>query len=182
MSYKEIVFQRADGKLWSEFDGWVDEYPDAFTLMEEDVDLDTLEEHERDQVEKLFKWNPSVHKIDAIFGMGYAYESSKEYTRAEMCPETMSLKQRLLHAGLSLKEKDFDTHESDLYVVYTADTEKWLKEHMSEGDFRQVKAFMSERDGLKWFDIPFGYMPEHFEKKHGNAHRAEQRRKANGHV
>ena len=188
---KTIVFQRyEDGKFWAGGDTWVEEYPDAFQIAEEDylwdtgeleercwgdpygeedVDTDSIEEEELAQVMKIFKHNPSMYEVIATYHIGYADEDNIIYHRHDVCPETMSLKQRLLHAGLDLCEEDFDTHESDLYVKHCGPVEKWLRDNLSEVERRNLETFNSAIDRSLWYCIPFGYMPEHFDKKHTQA-------------
>ena len=68
----------------------------------------------------------------------------------------MSLKQRL-QAELGLEESDFETHESDLYVLAKPGVLEWLKKNHEF--FENVRPFTGAA-GSAWageyaFDIPF---------------------------
>lgn len=71
--------------------------------------------------------------------------------------ENYTIRQQLLQLGM--KETEIDNHESDLYVLKNEVTEKWLKGYEHK---QNVKSFISETDGKQWYEIPFGYMPEHY--------------------
>lgn len=74
----------------------------------------------------------------------------------------MSLKEQLLKAGMT--KEQIDNHESDLYVLKNAISTEVLKNY----EFKQnVTTFISQIDKKVWYDIPFGYMSEHYNQKFG---------------
>ena len=56
-----------------------------------------------------------------------------------------------------------DSHESDLYVLATPEAEKILR---ASDHWPIVRRFTSNVDGLRWFDVPFAYLP-FWEKRAG---------------
>jgi len=72
----------------------------------------------------------------------------------------MSIKEQLLNLGIN--ETEIDTHESDLYVLVNDISKEWLSTY----EFKSiVYMFRSEIDNKLWYDIPFGYMNEHYENR-----------------
>jgi hypothetical protein len=71
-----------------------------------------------------------------------------------------TVKQQLLVAGM--KADEFDTWASDLYVLVTPISEKWLKTYKHKS---YVKIFRSKMDGRRWYDIPFGNMDDYIKSK-----------------
>lgn len=71
-----------------------------------------------------------------------------------------TIKQELL--ALGMKENELDTHESDLYALKNDISEKWLQGYEFKNN---VTTFTSEIDNKVWYDIPFGYMSEHYVKR-----------------
>lgn len=67
------------------------------------------------------------------------------------------VKAELLAAGLGLTEADFDTHESDLYVLAKPGVREWLKKNYHW--WSNVTMFASNPEcswaGKPAFDIPF---------------------------
>jgi len=58
-----------------------------------------------------------------------------------------------LQKALGLRDEDFDSHESDLYVIDTPAVRAWLKanyEHWSN-----CSSFTSRTNGVRMIDIPF---------------------------
>ena len=81
----------------------------------------------------------------------------------------MSLKQALLGAGLGLVESDFDTHESDLYVLNKPGVWQWLQRNYNRCS--QVTTFvgLGDWDNKVAMEIPFGYMDEFLQEKQANS-------------
>lgn len=73
-----------------------------------------------------------------------------------------SIRKQLLNAGMD--EKEIDNHESDLYVKVNDVSKKWLESYEYK---TQVTTFIDEIEKKPWFEVPFGYMPEHYEKRKG---------------
>lgn len=72
----------------------------------------------------------------------------------------MTIKEELLNAGM--EEHQIDSRYSDLYVLKNDVSANWVSEY----EYRQtVKLFVSDVDGLFWYEIPFGYMDEYIENK-----------------
>lgn len=69
----------------------------------------------------------------------------------------MSIKQELLSLGM--KENEIDNHESDLYVLKNETSTKWVNGYEFKNN---VTTFISQIDNKIWYEIPFGYMPEHY--------------------
>ena len=67
----------------------------------------------------------------------------------------MNVKEKLLELGM--KEKDFDRHESDLYVRGTPISEKFLDTYPFKS---QVTRFIDNIEGVPWFEFPFVAMEE----------------------
>jgi hypothetical protein len=67
----------------------------------------------------------------------------------------MSIYKELLDAGVEM-----DHHESDLYVKVTPKS----REILTAYGRRYAEVFISEIDGLCWYDLPFAYEP-FWEKK-----------------
>ena len=65
--------------------------------------------------------------------------------------------QRLIACGVPADH--MDSHESDLYVKRTAQTEPIVNAAYYRGDFSTVTTFRSQIDGTAWYDIPFAYDP-----------------------
>lgn len=75
---------------------------------------------------------------------------------------TKTLYERLLDAGLSKEDGTLDSHESDLYVKSTPESDAivrgWLDENgYSEG--HSAKKFRDEIDHEPWWDVAFAYDP-----------------------
>lgn len=84
-----------------------------------------------------------------------------------------TVKQELIECGVN--EEHIDTHESDLYVLRTAASEKWLQTY----EWKQnVTVFVSEIDQKQWYDIPFGNMIEHYAQKKATARNIEEKNKS----
>ena len=49
---------------------------------------------------------------------------------------------------------EYDKHESDLYIPMTPITTKLVKEYEHK---ENVTKFISNSDGLVWYDIPFAF-------------------------
>ncbi len=60
-----------------------------------------------------------------------------------------SLYEDAVEAGL-----DYDSHESDLYVLDTPEARVLVEKH---GFY--FEAFVSTADGRRWIDVPFAYYP-----------------------
>ena len=74
----------------------------------------------------------------------------------------MTIKEQLLELGM--KESEISNHESDLYILKNEISDQFVQQY----EFKQnVTVFRSEIDGLLWYEIPFGYMPEHMQNKGG---------------
>lgn len=63
-------------------------------------------------------------------------------------------KRQLIDAGIQAEE--FDTWASDLHVLVTPISEKWLKTYKHK---KYVKIFWTE-DKRRWYNIPFGNMDD----------------------
>ncbi|PGK51929.1 hypothetical protein CN918_29495 [Priestia megaterium] len=70
----------------------------------------------------------------------------------------LTLREQLLAAGM--KESEVDTHSSDLYVLKNDISTAFIENYEFKNN---VTTFKSQIDGLIWYDIPFGYMNEHYE-------------------
>lgn len=71
------------------------------------------------------------------------------------------IKAQLLFIGM--KESEIDTHASDLYVLKNDISQQWVNEYQFKGN---VTVFRSEVDNALWYDIPFGYMNEHYNERY----------------
>jgi len=58
-----------------------------------------------------------------------------------------------LQEALGLRDEDFATHESDLYVVDTPEVRAWLKANYPY--YRHCSFFVSQVDRARMIDIPF---------------------------
>ena len=58
-----------------------------------------------------------------------------------------------MQKDLNLKDSDFDSHESDLYVIDTPEVRAWLKENYEY--YTNCTFFVSNVDGRRMIDIPF---------------------------
>lgn len=66
---------------------------------------------------------------------------------------------KIIELGIS-----YDSHESDLYIPKTEQTEKLISEY----EFKEnVTTFISQIEKTTWYDIPFAYIP--FWDKKGRA-------------
>lgn len=74
----------------------------------------------------------------------------------------MTIKQELLSLGM--KENEIDNHESDLYVLVNEISKEWLNTYEFKSN---VTTFIDEIDHVLWYEIPFGYMPEHYAQTKG---------------
>lgn len=77
--------------------------------------------------------------------------------------QEMTLKKRLKEA-LSIPESDFSNHCSDLYLIYTPEREKWLKQNYEY--WKNVRICFSNIKGQDWygkrfFDIPFAFTEDY---------------------
>jgi hypothetical protein len=61
--------------------------------------------------------------------------------------------QRELQDSLGLQAEDFDTHESDLYVIDTPEVRAWLKTNYKF--YTNCTFFVCQRTGRRMIDIPF---------------------------
>lgn len=78
--------------------------------------------------------------------------------------KSKSLAQFLLENGVS--KEDIDSHESDLYVSYSPFVEDLITKYEECHGFKLSKeSFIDNISKTKWFNIPFGYMPEHFNSR-----------------
>ena len=72
----------------------------------------------------------------------------------------MTIKEQLLKLGMTPEE--ISNHESDLYVLKNSISEKFISSY----EYKQnVTTFRSQIDNKIWYDIPFGYMVEHYAKR-----------------
>lgn len=71
-----------------------------------------------------------------------------------------TLKEIFLENGM--KESEIDTHESDLYVLVNDISKKVIDQYEFKNN---VTTFKSNTDKQLWYDIPFGYMPEHYQNR-----------------
>ena len=65
------------------------------------------------------------------------------------------LNSRELYEKLVALSVEVDSHESDMYVPATEETSSLIEQYEFYND---VKIFES-KDGSKWFDLPFVYLP-----------------------
>lgn len=64
-----------------------------------------------------------------------------------------------------LKDNQISTHESDLYCKVCPESTEAIKEYSSMlGVNLNETTFIDNINKELWYDIPFGYMPEHFNK------------------
>lgn len=75
-----------------------------------------------------------------------------------------TLKQLLIEKGVSKNE--IDTHESDLYCKVSYKADAAIKEYEQIIGCSVCKEiFIDKTTKEHWYDIPFGFMPEHYTKK-----------------
>lgn len=67
-----------------------------------------------------------------------------------------SLYQQLLQLGM--KPEELGSWQSDLHVKKNKISDEWLKTYKWK---QNVHMFRSQIDHTPWYDVPFGYMPEH---------------------
>ena len=72
----------------------------------------------------------------------------------------LTLKQILLKLGM--KPEELSNHESDLYVKKNEISTKFMEDYQFK---TMVHVFHSQIDHTPWYDIPFGYMPEHYKSR-----------------
>lgn len=61
---------------------------------------------------------------------------------------------------------DLDTHESDIYVLKTPETEKIIKKYFDDMGIRdQSTVFIDNISNRPFYEVPFGYMNEFVEKR-----------------
>lgn len=78
--------------------------------------------------------------------------------------QSKSLAQFLLENGVS--KEDMDSHGSDLYVSCSPFVDSVLIKYEECHCFKLSKeSFIDNISKTKWYDIPFGYMPEHFNSR-----------------
>ena len=78
--------------------------------------------------------------------------------------KSKSIKDFLLDNGI--EPIDIDKHESDLYVKVTPLSEYLLSEIEHIKGYKISKQiFIDNISKERWFDIPFGYMPEHYKNR-----------------
>jgi hypothetical protein len=63
-----------------------------------------------------------------------------------------SLYDEILAAGIPV-----ESHESDLYFPVTIESAAILSMHRLESD--NATTFINQKDGRKWYDVPFAYTP-----------------------
>ena len=78
-----------------------------------------------------------------------------------------SLKELLLEKGL--KESDIGNHESDLYCKVCPEAVAAISEYEKMiGVSTGKTTFLNQITHELWYDIPFGFMPEHYHAKMNN--------------
>lgn len=77
---------------------------------------------------------------------------------------TMTIREQLLAQGMT--EDQFSNWQSDLYVLKTPVSEKFVSEFQFK---QQVKTFVlrSQTETQTWYEIPFGFMDEYMAEKRG---------------
>jgi len=81
----------------------------------------------------------------------------------------MTIKEQLIQLGM--RPEEISNHESDLYVLKNKISEKFVLEYK----FKQnVSTFISQIDKEIWYDIPFGYMPEHYAQRKVISYRKDE--------
>jgi len=70
-----------------------------------------------------------------------------------------------LYEALVETGEPMDHHESDLYVIVSPATTPLVKQY--EFFTTNVRTFVSNIDGKRWYDVPFGYIP-FWEKRHAS--------------
>lgn len=79
--------------------------------------------------------------------------------------QSKSLTQFLLENGVD--KESIDNHESDLYVSCNSFVENLLTKYEECHGFKLTReVFIDNLTKIKWLDIPFGYMPEHFNSRY----------------
>jgi hypothetical protein len=74
----------------------------------------------------------------------------------------MNIKQELIER-FQVPPKEFDSHETDLYVKYTRLRWEYLRKHYPFD--KNLKLFRSQIDGKIWIEIPFAAWEEKFGRK-----------------
>lgn len=78
----------------------------------------------------------------------------------------MTIKEELMKAGM--EEKDFDHHESDLYIRVTDISRAWREKFPYKN---QVTVFCDQIEHVLWYEVPFGYWEEWKEERRQSAER-----------
>lgn len=75
---------------------------------------------------------------------------------------TKTLYEQLLDAGFSEVDDTLHSHESDLYVKSTPESDAIVRGWLDENDYSEghsARKFRSEIDRTPWWDVAFAYDP-----------------------
>lgn len=78
--------------------------------------------------------------------------------------EVSDLKKKAME---TLPKEDIDTHEGDLYIKKTKESEALLK-NMKNADSGMLSTFKDQQTGETWYDVPFANMEDDYKVKSGN--------------
>ena len=87
------------------------------------------------------------------------YDLKKQSTNEQF--EVSDLKKK---AQQVLPKEDIDTHEGDLYIKKTKESDELLK-GLKNKDNGLLTTFKDQQTGETWYDIPFGNMGDDFKEK-----------------
>lgn len=93
--------------------------------------------------------------------------------------ESVSIKEKLLAMGM--KETEFDSWQSDLYVKVTPISKEWLKTYEYKELVDTFNSDKPEDNGALWYEIPFGFMNEYLANRERN-YRKNQLNCIHGHI
>lgn len=105
------------------------------------------------------------------YGEDFADEDSEGLIRAysainESVDETFTIDELKKRAQKVLPKEDIDTHEGDLYIRKTPESEKLIN-NLKDKDCGLLKTFKDQIDGDIWYDIPFANWEDDFKEKTG---------------
>lgn len=90
--------------------------------------------------------------------------SPKDVKKSNEQFEVSDLKKKALE---TLPKEDIDTHEGDLYIKKTKESEALLK-NMKNADSGMLSTFKDQQTGETWYDVPFANMQDDYKVKSGN--------------
>lgn len=122
-----------------------------------------------DEMAKSFKERWEKEKENRLYGEKKAQEKNKkENNEVKTEKEKFEVSELKKKAMETLPKEDIDTHDSDLYIKKTKESEALLN-NMKDKDSGLLSTFRDQQTGETWYEVPFANMQDDYSEKYGYA-------------